>query len=143
MTPATGATVYDQTLALLNDGEYNLAVSCFIRTIEREMNVVDFSWKTFTSGLCLLQPRKFTNSNVVSAFLSHENVSLFASLFLAIFLFSNLVWQVTYHGSIMLHSHHLKVCFHVPAVSYLRATLSNPVALCAPHSDADDEPCTS
>lgn len=72
-------------------GEYNFAVSCFTRTIVRELEKVDFSWGTFKAGLCLVQPRRSAGQNIIEAFLSHENISLFASLFLAIFTFANLI----------------------------------------------------
>ena len=80
-----------------SSGEYNLAVSCFTRTMSRELEVVDFTWSVFKAGTCLLQPRRVSDINLVAAFFSHENVAIFSSLFLAIFVFANLIW-VAEHG---------------------------------------------
>ena len=61
-----------------------MAVSCFTRTLEREMNEVDFSWRTFTAGLCLLQRRRVAPPQrpILTAFFTNANVILFARLFL-------------------------------------------------------------
>lgn len=69
-----------------------MAVSCFTRTIAREMDVVDFSWSTFRAGSCLLQRRRRPERDATSAFFTHENVGIIAMLFVAIFVFSNLIW---------------------------------------------------
>ena len=60
--------------------------------MSRELDVVDFSWSVFKAGTCLLQRRRVSTSNLVAAFFSHENVVIFSSLFLAIFVFANLIW---------------------------------------------------
>lgn len=69
-----------------------MAVSCFTRTIKRELDVVDFSWATFRMGTCLLQARRSALSNIAAAFFSQENTFILSSLFLAIFIFANVIW---------------------------------------------------
>jgi hypothetical protein len=76
---------------LRRTGQFNLAVSCFTRTMTRELEVMDFSWATFKAGLCLLQARRVASQNIASALFSDENVWIFAALFLAIFTFGGAV----------------------------------------------------
>lgn len=69
-----------------------MAVSCFTRTIQRETYVVDFSWKTFDAGLCLLQAKRTSSYSIFAAFFSSNLTSLLATLFIVLFIFANLLW---------------------------------------------------
>eukprot|EP00227_Mantoniella_beaufortii_P008999 CAMPEP_0197580844 /NCGR_PEP_ID=MMETSP1326-20131121/4537_1 /TAXON_ID=1155430 /ORGANISM="Genus nov. species nov., Strain RCC2288" /LENGTH=523 /DNA_ID=CAMNT_0043144667 /DNA_START=123 /DNA_END=1690 /DNA_ORIENTATION=- len=85
-------TTYDGSLHLLETGDYNMAASCFTRTIARELNIVDFSWSSFSAGQCLLQNRQNAPFRLTSAFFTHENIEILAALFLAFVVFAHLVW---------------------------------------------------
>jgi hypothetical protein len=43
-------------------------------------------------GQCMLQKRRTLSTNLGAAFFSHENVEILSSVFIALFVFSNLIW---------------------------------------------------
>ena len=43
-------------------------------------------------GQCMLQKRRTSSTTLGAAFFSHGNVEIFSSVFIALFVFSNLIW---------------------------------------------------